>query len=489
MRALAERTRVADDDLLFRPALELARMVREREVSPVELAELCLERIDRLNGELNAVVTVDGDGALDAARAAASQAVGGGELPPFLGVPTAIKDVHATAGMRTTFGARAMADFVPSFDTDHVRRLRDAGFVLVGKTNTPEFGTVPYTESELLGPARNPWDTSRTAGGSSGGAGAALAAGLVPVADGSDGGGSIRVPASACGLFGLKPARGRVSNAPLFGDIYLGIVTPGPLSRTVADAAAMLDVESGYVPGDPHWAPPPERPFLEEARREPGRLRIALVTEPPLPDRQVDPQVRRETEAFARLLESLGHSVEPLELPVPPQLADAFHTLWTTGLAATPVPRDRLEPYNRELAERGARTGGPELLRAFSSMQLACRALVAAMLPFDAVVTPTLLHLPFKVGASESLSHEERYEAAAAFVGFCPLANMTGQPSVSLPVGWSDEGLPIGVMATGRPADEATLLRLSAQVEAATDWPSRRPPRSSVAATAVHRRD
>jgi amidase len=473
--ATAERASVTDDALLLRSALDLAALVRDGAVSPVELTELALARVEERNPTLNALVTVDGDAALAAAKLAAERVMAGGDLPPFLGVPTAIKDVHPTAGLRTTFGTAALAGFVPPFDAEHVRRLREAGFVFVGKTNVPEFGTVPYTESALLGPARNPWDPTRTPGGSSGGAAVAVASGMLPVADGSDGGGSTRIPASACGLFGLKPSRGRVSNAPLFGDLYLGIVTPGPLTRFVADAAAMLDCMAGYVPGDPHWAPPPERPFLAEARTDPGRLRIGVMTASPLPHRTVDPQAAAATEDLGRLLESLGHVVEPCALPVSDQIEELFTDLWTAGLASNPVPIEQLEPFNQHLAQRGLGVSGQQLLRSFSAIQLHCRAIVAASLPFDAVLYPTLTHAPFRVGGLAGLDPDEAYDRAAAFVGFTPIANLTGQPAVSMPTGWSADGLPIGVSALGRPGDEAGLLRLAAQVEAATQWTTRRP--------------
>lgn len=474
--ATAERTAVPDDALLLRSALDLAAMVRERAVSPVELTELTLARVERLNPVLNALVTVDGDGALAAAKLAEERVTAGGDLPPFLGVPTVIKDVHPTAGLRTTFGTAALAGFVPPFDAEHVARLRAAGFMFLGKTNVPEFGTVPYTESALHGPARNPWDPSRTPGGSSGGAAAALAAGMVPVADGSDGGGSTRIPAAACGVFGLKPSRGRVSNAPLFGDLYLGIVTPGPLTRFVADAAAMLDAMAGYAPGDPHWAPPPERPFLDEARSTPGRLRIGVMTASPLAHRAVGAEAAAATEDLGRLLESLGHVVEPCALPVPAQIEALFTDLWTAGLASNPLPPDQLEPFNRHLAAHGASLSATALLRSFTALQLHCRAIVAASLPFDAVLYPTLTHDPFAVGELAGLDPDEAYDRAAAFVGFTPIANLTGQPAVSMPTGWSAAGLPVGVSALGRPGDEATLLRLAAQVEAATEWTSRHPP-------------
>src|SRR5918995_5287224 len=239
------------DDLAFAPVTEQARLVREREVSPVELVELYLERIERLDPELGAFVTLCAGAALAEARAKAAAPANA----PFHGVPIALKDLDTTAGIRTTFSCAAYAEHVPDFDLAHVAKTRAAGFVVLGKTNTPEFGTTAFTDSPLNGPCRTPWDLGRNAGGSSGGAGAAVAAGLVGIAQGSDGGGSIRIPASCCGLFGLKPARGRVSNAPRFGEVLAGFATEGPIARSVRDSAAVLDVLAGAQPGDPYTAP------------------------------------------------------------------------------------------------------------------------------------------------------------------------------------------------------------------------------------------
>ncbi|MGH3132021.1 MAG: amidase, partial [Gaiellaceae bacterium] len=264
---------LASDDLAFLSATEQARLVRDREVASLELVETYLERIERLDPELNAYVTVCAEEAVADARSP--------RPGPFSGVPLPIKDLSETAGIRTTFSCRAFADYVPERDVEIVRRLRAAGFVILGKTNTPEFGTTAVTESALNGACRNPWDTSRTPGGSSGGAAAAVAAGLAPLAHGSDGGGSIRIPASCCGLFGIKPTRGRISTAP-YGDPY-GFSTNAPMARTVADAAAFLDVVAGPEPGDQYVAPPPERPFETEVGAPPGRLRVALAVDPPHP--------------------------------------------------------------------------------------------------------------------------------------------------------------------------------------------------------------
>jgi amidase len=284
--------------LAFESALEQAELIRRRELSSEELVRLYLERIEALDPQLNAFVTVCAEQALAEARSP--------RPGPFSGVPLPIKDLTDTQGIRTTRSSRAFAEDVPDFDAAVVGRLRGAGFVVLGKTNTPEFGLIPLTHSELNGTCRNPWDISRTPGGSSGGAAAAVAAGLAPAAHGSDGGGSIRIPASCCGLYGLKPSRGRVSPAP-YGDLY-GLSSSGSITRTVADTAALLDVIAGNEPGDPYLCPPPARPFLDEVGAEPGRLRIAVTTTPPL-DTEVDPICATAAREAAELLASLGHEV------------------------------------------------------------------------------------------------------------------------------------------------------------------------------------
>lgn len=462
-----------DSELRYASAVDLARLVRSKDVSPVELVDACLERIERLDGTLNSVVTVDADGARAAARAAEATA-GDPDRPPFHGVPIAIKDLNLTRGMRTTFGSRALTGFVPDMDDEVVARIRAAGFVLVGKTNVPEFGSVPVTESLLHGPCRNPWAVDRTPGGSSGGSAAAVAAGLVPVAQGSDGGGSLRIPASNCGLVGLKPARGRVSHAPLFGDQLAGLSTAGPITRHVVDAGALLDVMGGYAPGDPYWAPPPARPFAEEAATDPTVLRVGLVTSSDLVE--FDAEVVAATEAAAGLLAELGHTVEPFTLPLDEGLVAQFKTVWAAGIASLPIDPATLEPFNAGLYERGCAISAPQLLQAITGLQYATRAVVSASLDLDVVLSPTLAEPPLRIGALEGLDVDAAFERAAAYVGLTPVANITGQPSISLPLASSADGLPLGVMLTGRPADEATLLRLAGQVQRAADWSRRRPP-------------
>ncbi len=461
-------------ELAFEPALELAAKVRAGEVSPTELVELYLERIERLDPQLNAYVTVDADGARAAARAAET-----GPNAPFRGVPLPIKDLHETAGLRTTYSTRAYAANVPAFDQAVVRRLRTAGFVVLGKTNTPELGTIAQTESELNGACRNPWEPTLTPGGSSGGAAAAVAAGLAPAAHGSDGGGSIRTPASCCGLVGLKPSRGRVSPAP-YGSGMLGLGTSGPLARTVRDAAALLDVMTGYEPGDFFVAPEPERPFLAEADAEPGRLRIAATTEPPV-QVPVDPECAAAARGAAELLAELGHEVVEA---TPPWRRDEmlpdFVRVWQVGPASAGIDDlSLLEPINRALAEDARATASPDLAAAVLRLQALVRDVLEFWRDVDVVLTPTLAVPPVPIGWTyEDTDGDARLAFArqTLFTPFTPLVNVTGQPAVSLPLHWTPAGLPIGVQLIGKPFADATLIRLAAQLEVARPWAGRRPP-------------
>jgi amidase len=456
------------DDLAFAPALEQAALVRTGDVSPLELVELYLERIERLDPKLNAYVTVDADGA----RAAAGAPLDG----PFAGVPIPIKDLNETAGLRTTYSCRAFADYVPKTDAAVVRRIRDAGFVIIGKTNTPELGSIGMTESELNGDCRNPWNTSRTPGGSSGGAAAAVAGGLAPVAHGSDGGGSIRIPASCCNLFGLKPSRGRVSPAP-YGSGSLGLGTSGPVARTVRDAAALLDVMAGYEPGDFYVAPAPERPFLDEAGVDPGRLRVAVTTEPPV-DVPVDPVCVRAAQDAAALLSELGHDVIEASPPwrSDDSIVEQFTRIWQIGPAVSGVDDlSLLEPLNRMLAERARATPSPEAAVAVMRLQALTRRIVAFWSDVDVVVTPTLALPPVPVGWALDGSPEAAFERQWHWTPFTAIVNVTGQPAMSVPLHWSGDGLPVGVQMIGAPFAEATLIRLAAQLEEARPWAHRRP--------------
>jgi amidase len=463
-------------------ALEQAAAVRSREVSPTELVEHALARIEALDAGLGAFLTVTPDAALAEAEAAERAVLAGGELPPLLGVPTAIKDLNNTAGVRTTFGSAVMADFVPDVDDAVVTRLAAAGTISLGKTNTPEFGFPCYTDNDLAGPARCPWDPSRLAGGSSGGAAVAVAAGMLPFAQGSDGGGSIRIPAAINGLFGIKPARGRVSNAPLGSDVT-GLGTNGPLARTVRDAAAMLDAMAGPVLGDPAWAPPlpTGETFLGAADRPVGRLRIGRVLESPMPDARLDPEVAAALEDAGRLLASCGHDVEeaPTGLLTPDVLV-AFERVWALSGTQLPVPPERvaeLRPLTRELRARGLALSAQAAMEALAALRLFSRRFIQATARYDVLLAPVCTMTPRPLGwfdaDGDGAADFERQKRYAAFTA---LYNVTGQPAVSVPLYWTDDGLPVGTMLVGRPADEVTLLALSAQLEEARPWAHRRPP-------------
>jgi amidase len=461
-------------NVAFRPATEQAKLVRSKQVSASELVELALARIEQLDSQLNSFVTVRADEALADARVLDASE---GDAP-FRGVPIGVKDLTATNGIRTTYSCRAYADYVPDFDTAVVRRLRDAGFVIVGKTNTPEFGTTAFTESDLNGATWNPWSPDRTPGGSSGGAAAAVAAGLLPLAQGTDGGGSIRIPASCCGLFGLKPARGRVSAAP-FSSLE-GLSGAGPISRSVADAAAFLDVLAGYEPGDPWWAPPPERPFADEAMTLPGRLRVAVTVSPPV-DAPVDPACREAVAFAAELLAELGHDVSE---ETPPwredDLFDAFLTIWQVGPALfAPDDLSSLTTLNRGLVESARATSAADYGRAVARLNSIGRRIAAFWQEVDVVLTPTLALTPVSIGWQEEVEGAiEQLRRSVAFTPFTAVANLTGLPAMSLPLHWTTgaEVLPVGVQMIGPPAGEVVLLRLAAQVEAAHPWADRRPP-------------
>jgi amidase len=461
-------------------ALDQAAAVRVGEVSPTELVEHYLARIAAHDAALGAFITVTPERAL-AAAARAEQALGRDDLPPLHGVPTAIKDLNNTAGVRTTFGSSVMADFVPTVDDAVVTKLAEAGTISLGKTNTPEFGFPCYTDNDVVGPARCPWDVTRHAGGSSGGAAVAVAAGLVPFAQGSDGGGSIRIPAGINGLFGLKPTRGRISNAP-YGAEVTGLGTNGPLTRTVRDAAAMLDAMAGPILGDPAWAPPlpPGESFLGSADREPGRLRIGRFLESAVPGVELQPEVRAAFDDASQLLESLGHDVEdaPAGL-LGPSVLPSFERVWALSGATLPVPPERvgeLRPLTRELRARGLAMSAQTAMEAMLALRLFSRQFLEATAHYDVLLAPVVTMTPRPLDWFEADGDgAEDFERNKRYSAFTALFNVTGQPAVSVPLYWTGDGLPIGTMLVGRPADEATLLAVSAQLEAARPWMHRHP--------------
>jgi len=456
-------------------ALEQGELVRRCEVSPGELAEHYLARIEALD-DVGAFVTIAEERISTCARELSIRPVGDS---PLWGVPTAIKDLNLTKGVRTTFGSAAFADFVPGVSDNVTLSIEAAGMISLGKTNTPEFGSPCYTEPDVAPPAVTPWDRTRTAGGSSGGAAAAVAAGLVPLAQGSDGGGSIRIPASCCGLVGLKPTRGLVSGSPMYGD-PIGLATAGSLARDVRDAAALLDVLAGRRSGDPFWAPEPMGTFLEACDREPGRLRIARFVEPVIADVPVDAACVTAWEDASRLLDSLGHEIVDVPVPLPAEAVPVFETCWAVLTALSVVPPERehlLRPLTRWLSERGRAVSGPEFGLAIGAMRRFAAQALTALAPYDAVLTPTLATPPPPVGALRDDADPSRdFEAQKAFTPWTSAWNVTGMPAVSLPLHRTPEGLPVGVMLAARPGEEELLLSLSAQVEAAAPWAGRTPP-------------
>jgi amidase len=472
------------EDLLFRPAAELASLVRSGELSARELVEASLARIEALDGKVNAFTLVDAEGAL-----AAADAIGPGDQRPFAGVPVGIKDLAApVAGLVMADGSDLYGDYTPAYDSYVVRRLRDAGFVIVGKTSTPELGIVPVTEPRRFGPTRNPWDLDRTPGGSSGGSGAAVAAGMVPIAHGSDGGGSIRIPAACCGLVGLKPSRGRISRGPDLGDAVLS--TDGMLARTVEDSARTLDVLAGYEPGDATWAPPPAEPFVNALGRDPGRLRVGLVTTPPIPA-EVDPICMQAARDAAELLGSLGHQVDEVDPPwggEDENLLQTFTVIYAANIGLgvayggmvsgrQPKPED-VERLTWEMFERGLGQSSIEYLGALARLQRHARTIIEWMAPFDVILTPALAQRPLPVGTLDLDGDQVMTEFARTglFTPFTAVWNVSGQPAISLPLFHGDDGLPTGVQLIGQPAAEETLLSLSAQLEAERPWADRRPP-------------
>jgi amidase len=465
-------------DLTHLDVIAQAELVRRKQVKPIELVDAAIERIERVNPQLNAVVTP----MYDLARAAAS-----GPLPdgPFDGVPFLLKDLTAAyAGVRMASGSRFLRDYVAPADSDLVVRFKRAGLIVLGKTNTPEFGLVPTTEPVLFGPTRNPWDTTRTPGGSSGGSAAAVASGMVPAAHGNDGGGSIRIPASCCGVFGLKPTRGR---NPLMVD-PTGLSVEHALTRSVRDSAALLDATQGAQLGDPYHAPPPARPYLQEIGADPGKLRIGFSTTT-LDGTSLAPDCVAAVRDAAKLCSDLGHEVEEASPAVlHGLLTKVFTMLWEAGAAAQidgaalftgKIPtQDQFEPLTWALAQQGRGHTAPALLVALGLLQIAARAVATFHETYDIWLTSTLGEPPVPLGTFDDSPGNPRhgFERALEFVPFTALQNATGQPAMSVPLYWNEQGLPIGTHFVARFGDEATLFRLAAQLEQARPWAQRRPP-------------
>jgi len=473
------------DDLAFLDATAQADLVRRKQVKSIELVEAAIDRIERLNPTLNAVITP----MYDEARKAAS-----GPLPdgPFTGVPFLLKDLTAQyAGVRLTAGSAFLRDHVSDHDTELVIRLKRAGLIVLGKTNTPEFGLLPTTEPRLFGPTRNPWDTTRTAGGSSGGSAAAVAAGIVSMAHGNDGGGSIRIPASCCGLFGLKPTRARNPLGPDLGEDWEGLAVEHALTRSVRDSAALLDATSGPDLGDPYPAPPPKRPFLEEVGADPGKLRIAFATETPtgIP---LHPDCVTAVKDAAALCQDLGHEVVEASITVDEDAitkpfinfmsaaASAAIDGWARRTGQTPTP-DLFEPYTWGMYLIGREQTASDYVLGVQGLQRLSRDIAPFFVEHDIWLTPTLAEPPVPLGSFEPTPENplQGLQRSATFVPFTPICNVTGQPAVSMPLYWNSDGLPVGIHFVAPFGDEATLFRLAAQFEQARPWIDRRPPVSA----------
>jgi amidase len=467
----------------FTPAVELARAIRRKEVSPIEVADMYLDRIDDLDPRLNAFCHRADDDVRTAASAATDAVMRAGladELPPFHGVPLPIKDLLDVAGWPTTHGSAGASRAPATVSDPVVQRFVDAGFVLLGKTTTSEFGTVPFTESEALGISRNPWDPDRSPGGSSSGAGAAVASGMAPIAHGGDGGGSIRIPASCNGLVGLKPTRGLVTNAVV--DLE-GFATSGVITRTVADTAAGLDVLARHDPAA-WWSPPsPRRSFASAlATAAPTGLRIGVLAESPIKGMPVDPACATAVDLTLRTLASLGHHVVDTPLPLPPsdELIGKFTVIWNVGGAGIELADpDRVEPHNRAVREAARSMDAWTFAEGVREIQKLSRRIVEAfMASFDLLVTPTMACLPPPVGAwrAGADSPLKALHNSYPMAVFTSLFNVTGQPAISVPV-YHDAatGLPVGVQIVAAPWRENLLLQVARSLELVLPGPGRRP--------------
>jgi len=452
---------VIDDAWALKPALDQARAIAVKTIKPGELVELYYQRIGKIDPDLNAYVLLTPELAESQAAAAEKRIMRGQRLGLLDGVPISIKETAALAGYRNSLGSLVFEKSIAQVDSFAIGRLKDEGAVILGKTNAPEFGTRPVTEGPMFPPARNPIDRSRTAGGSSGGAAAAVAASLCALGHGGDGGGSIRIPASCCGIVGLKPSRGRISSGPLFGEDWAGLSTSGVVARTVADAALGLDAMAGHLPGDPYWAEIPE-PFLSAAQRQPAALRVGWTIDAPAP---VDAEVAASVEAVAAELARMGHRVSRVK-PDLGQFRPLIQILAVTAVGALPITNpELLDPLNRQMLDAAPRSTAVDYLKALTELHQQARRLVATWEQIDVLLTPTLTYPAPTLGALG----QDVNTASADFLDWLSFThpfNCTGQPAISVPMAMSKAGLPIGVQLVGRPHDEYSILSLGAQLEA-----------------------
>lgn len=462
----------------------LAELIRNGDVTPLELVDAAIERIERHNPKLNGVIFK----AYDQARREATH-----DLPdgPFKGVPFLLKDILGDReGWPTTQGTRYLQGVPAPQNATLVDRYLAAGLIPLGKTNVPEIGSMPVTESVAYGPARNPWNTDYTPGGSSGGSAAMVAAGCVPFAHANDGGGSIRIPAASCGLVGLKPTRGRNPKGPLLGDMMNGLVEEHIISRTVRDTAAMLDATAGAEPGDPYSAPPQTASYLKECQSDPAALRIGLFTTNLRNGAPAAPDNVFAAEDTARQLEELGHHVDIVALDFLDygMFSHAFTAMWAanaTGMldsiafmTGKELRQQEFEPMTWGLYEAGKQITGGQLVQCISILQIVGRGFGGFFQNYDVLLTPTLGQPIAKVGQfhTNESDIEKAFEPLLDYIPFTPIFNATGNPSISLPLHWSDDGLPVGVMFTADMGREDTLLRLAGLLEQARPWKDKRPP-------------
>lgn len=453
-------------DLAFTSALEQARLIREKIISPLELTQISLDRIEAHNPTLGAFFHIAAEAALNDASQKTEALTHLQTFPPFYGVPTAIKDLNPVAEMPCSYGIKYAKNRIADRDDHVTQRIKAAGFTLLGKTATSQLGSLPYVEPSGFAPVRNPWNLDYLAGGSSGGAAAAVASGMCAIAQGSDGAGSIRIPAACCGLVGLKPARGRVSNAPV-DEYFSGCVVNGSMARTVADVAAFLDAIAGYELGDAYWLDHPKTSFLELSKQIPTQLKIGFATHIPNIG-ECDIETKAAILKTAKTLESLGHSVESVDFGDFDfsDLIEPFFIAWQTQTDVG-IPGPLLDRINRELWFRAQFYRAGKYIKARQKLYQFGRRVVTLFQPYDVVLLPTLMTPAIKVGEFKRLGLNSLLDRVTQWFAPCPAFNVSGQPAMALPCGISQSGIPLSIQLVGRPADEKTILQLATQLEIA----------------------
>ncbi len=460
-------------DLAFTSALEQAQLIKEREITPLELTEIYLSRIEQYDSQLGSFYYVAKESAIADAKQKTQQlkeTSDTNDLPTFFGVPIAIKDLKSVANMPINYGVSALKDQIANYDEGVIVKIRQAGFIILGKTATSQLGSFPYTEPQGFPPTRNPWNLDYTPGGSSGGSAAAVAAGLCAIALGGDAGGSIRGPAACCGLVGIKPSRGRISFAPV-GDRLSGLGTHGILTHTVADAAAFLDIASGYITGDPYWLDDPDNSFLSSTQETLPPLKIGYTTSV-LPVGEASSECQSSVTKIVKQLETMGHQTIPQAIDLS-SLIEPFKTVWSSAVTASGIPPEILSPMNQWVVSQSGTAG--EYLQAVTEMQLFARELVNKFTQIDVLVIPTYMHPAIKIGEWTNLSPEDTLQQIINWILPCPPFNVTGQPVINIPVGFDANQVPLGVQLVGKPNSEATIIALAAKLEQALSWSQLRP--------------